>query len=45
MHLVIDDPVVVLDKSIFGEPGNIDLKSDDKELQRRMAMSVGSSLW
>lgn len=39
-HLVIDDPVVVLDDSIFGERESIDLKSNEKENQRRSALSV-----
>ena len=38
--MVIDDPVVVLDSSIFGERGNIDLKADEREAQRRTAMNV-----
>ena len=40
VHQVMDDPVVVLDSSIFGERSNIDLKPDDKEMQRRTAMNV-----
>lgn len=40
VHLVIDDPVVVLDDSIFGEKESIDLKSNEKENQRRNALSV-----
>lgn len=40
LHLVMDDPVVVLDSSIFGERGNIDLKRDEKEMQRRMTVTV-----
>lgn len=43
-HLVIDDPVVVLDSSIFGEHGSIDLKADEKEAQRRAAMTVFFSI-
>lgn len=39
-HLIIDDPVVVLDDSIFGEKEQIDLKSNEKEKQRRNALSV-----
>ena len=39
-HMVIDDPVVVLDSSIFGERGNIDLKTDEREAQRRSALTV-----
>ena len=40
LHLVMDDPVVVLDSSILGERGNIDLKQDEKEMQRRITMTV-----
>ena len=40
LHLVMDDPVVVLDSSILGERGNIDLKQDEKEIQRRITMTV-----
>ena len=40
VHQVMDDPVVVLDSSIFGERSIIDLKPDDKEMQRRTAMNV-----
>ena len=39
-HMVIDDPVVVLDSSIFGERGNIDLKADEREAQRCAVMNV-----
>ena len=38
--MIIDDPVVVLDDSIFGEKEQIDLKSNEKEKQRRNALSV-----
>lgn len=40
VHLIIDDPIVVLDDSIFGEAEPIDLKSNEKENQRRSALSV-----
>lgn len=39
-RIILDDPVMVIDPSILGEHGNIDLKPDEKEIQRRIAMSV-----
>ena len=39
-RIVLDDPVVVMDTSILGERSNIDMKIDEKEIQRRIAMTV-----
>lgn len=39
-RIILDDPVMVIDPSVLGERGNIDLKPDEKEMQRRIAMSV-----
>ena len=39
-RIVLDDPVVVMDTSILGERSNIDMKIDEKEMQRRIAMTV-----
>lgn len=40
VHLVMDDPVIVLDNSILGERTNIDMKNDNKEAQRRAMAAV-----
>ena len=39
-RILLDDPVMVIDSSILDKRGNIDLKPDEKELQRRIAMTV-----
>ena len=40
VHMVMDDPVIVLDNSILGERTTIDIKNDNKETQRRAMAAV-----
>lgn len=39
----MDDPVIVLDNSILGERTNIDMKKDEKDVQRRALLAVRPS--